>query len=59
MYSRDTDVELVHDDVILVSAREDLLLIHYTMEEVDVVKTFIISQKTQTTSHLVLFAVTY
>ncbi len=59
MYSRDCDFEIKTDDETQVCVREDLMLIHYTLEEVDMVKTFIISQKTQVTSHLVMFAVTY
>lgn len=59
MYNRDTDIEIEHDDKTIFCEREDLILIHYTLEEVDNIKTFIISQKTQATSHLVMFAVTY
>jgi hypothetical protein len=59
MYSRDSDIEIKLEDETLFSTREDLLLIHYTLEEVDKVKTFILSQNTQSTSHVVMFAVTY
>jgi len=59
MYSRDTDFEIVHDAQSIHCECEDLLLIHYKLEEVDAVKAFMIAQKTQKTSHLVLFAVTY
>ena len=59
MYCRDTDVEIRHVDETILCAREDLMLIHYTLEEVDLIKTFVLSQNTQSSSHLVLFAVTY
>lgn len=59
LYSRDTDIEIDLGDETMLCEREDLLMIHYSLEEVDKIKTFILSQKTQSSSHLVMFAVTY
>jgi len=37
----------------------EMMFIHYTMEEVDLVKEFVISTQKETVSHIVLFAITY
>lgn len=60
IYSREGNVSLqISDDTSVLLPCEDLLLLHYTLEEVDDIKKYIISHNGAHSSYVVIFAVTY
>lgn len=58
LYSRDFDLTLKTNDTIQKLHCGDLLLIHYTIEEVDQIKRFSVDHSGEKSGHAVLFAVT-
>lgn len=59
MHSRDTSFEIQTGHDTINCSCEDLLFIHYSIEDVDQVKSFVLSNLRDELTNIVLFAVTY